>query len=161
MIVSMWMTTKIVTISVDANIAEAAQLMAERGVRRLLVVKSPKDDSQLVGIVSAGDILHASPPDENPFAVLPGQSAKDIVTVGKIMTPDPLTVKPNTPIEEAAQLMRTHKIGALPVVRDGKLVGVITESDIFRVLASLFASPEAGVRITFALDKKEDAFNLI
>jgi len=161
MIVGMWMTTDTITIRQDATIAEAAELMAKRRIRRLPVVKSQADNTHLLGIVSAGDILHAFPPNVNPFAVQPRKSAEDFVTVRQIMTANSLTVRPDSPIEEAAQLMRTHKIGALPVVRVGRLVGVITESDIFRVLASLFASPEAGVRITFALDKKEDALSLI
>jgi len=161
MIVGMWMTPVTITIRQDATIAEAAELMANRRIRRLLVVKSQAENTHLLGIVSAGNILHAFPPDVNPFAFQPRQIPEDLATVRQIMTANPFTVRPDSPIEEAAQLMRTHKIGALPVVRDGKLVGVITESDIFRVLASLFASPQAGVRITFALDKKEDAFNLI
>ncbi len=161
MIVSAWMTPNIITIAPDATIAEAAALMAKRRVRRLLVVNPKANDAHLLGIVSATDILHAFPPDVNPFAIEPRHSPDEFLAVHQIMKGNPLTVRPDTPIEEAAHLMRIHKIGALPVVRDAKLVGVITESDIFRAFASLFASPEAGVRITFYLDQKEDAFSLI
>jgi len=135
--------------------------MAKKRIRRLLVAKSNKNGLQLLGIVSASDILHAFPPDVNPFAVEPRLSLEKVVTIQQIMSANPLTVEPDTPIEEAARLMRAQKIGSLPVVRDGSLVGVITQSDIFRVISSFFASPEAGVRITFALEKREDAFGLI
>jgi len=161
MIVNMWMTSNPVTIVPIATIAEGAALMAKKRVRRLLVVKSKTNDSKLLGIVSASDILHAFPPDVNPFAVEPRQSPENVLTIQQIMNANPLTVEPDTPIEEAARLMRAQKIGALPVVRDGKLVGVITESDIFRVFSSFFASSESGVRITFSLENREDAFGLI
>jgi acetoin utilization protein AcuB len=163
MIVSMWMTRELITIGPDAPIAEAAALMAHHRIRRLLVAESHAGEPRLLGIVSAGDILHAFPPDVNPFAVLVRKTSQDHIATREIMKSDLLTVMPDTPIEEAALLMRDRKIGALPVVREGKLLGIITESDIFRAFVALFSSPEAGARITFAIakDKDEDAFGLV
>lgn len=161
MIVSMWMTRNLITIAPDAPIAEAAAVMAKRRIRRLLVVESYRDQARLLGIVSATDILHAFPPDVNPFAVLVRETAEERVATHEIMKSNPLMVMPDTPIEDAALLMRDQKIGALPVVRDGKILGIITESDIFRAFATIFSSPQAGVRITFAIDKFENAFGLI
>ncbi len=161
MTVSMWMTRNLITIGPDTPIAEAAALMAQRRIRRLLVVNSRRGVSHLVGIVSATDILHAFPPDVNPFAVLVRETPQEHAAIREIMKSNPLTVAPEMPIEEAALLMRDQKIGALPVVRDGKPVGIITESDIFRAFVNIFSSPQAGLRITFAVNKYEDAFDLI
>lgn len=161
MIVSMWMSREIVSIAPDRPIAEAADLMASHRIRRLLVTTQETGGPHLVGIVSATDILHAYPPEINPFAVIVPHSSAERKTVREIMRESPITVTPDTPIEEAAQLMRDRKVGAFPVVRDGKLTGIITESDIFRAFASIFSSAEGGVRITFAIDKREDAFHLV
>ncbi len=161
MTVGMWMTRNLITIGPDAPIAKAAALMAQRRIRRLLVVESQQGEPRLLGIVSATDILHAFPSDVNPFAVLVRETAEERVATREIMKSNPLTVMPDTPIEEAALLMRERKFGALPVVREGKLMGIITESDIFRAFVSIFSSPQAGVRITFAVDDHEDAFGLV
>ncbi|MGA2509356.1 MAG: CBS domain-containing protein [Candidatus Acidiferrales bacterium] len=161
MTVGMWMIRNLITIGPDAPIAKAAALMAQRRIRRLLVVESQQGEPRLLGIVSATDILHAFPSDVNPFAVLVRETAEERVATREIMKSNPLTVMPDTPIEEAALLMRERKFGALPVVREGKLMGIITESDIFRAFVSIFSSPQAGVRITFAVDDHEDAFGLV
>jgi acetoin utilization protein AcuB len=161
MIVAMWMSRNLITIAPNAPISEAAALMAQHRIRRLLVAESRGGEPHLLGMVSAGDILHAFPSDVNPFAVLVRKTPEDRVATREIMKSNPVTVTPDTPIEEAAVLMRDQKMGALPVVRDGKLVGIITESDIFRAFVALFSSPEGGVRITFAIAKHEDAFDLI
>lgn len=161
MIVSMWMSRDLVTIGPDRSIAEAADLMARRRIRRLLVVTPQQGEPHLLGIVSATDILHAYPPEVNPFAVVVRQSPAEHTAVREIMKSKLLTVTPETPIEEAAQLMRDRKVGAFPVVRDGKLVGIITESDIFRAFASIFSSAEGGARVTFVIAKGEDAFGLV
>jgi acetoin utilization protein AcuB len=71
------------------------------------------------------------------------------------------TATPEMPIEEAARLMTENKIGALPVLRDRKLVGLITESDIFRAFVSFFEPPERGARITFDISSGEDVFDFI
>ena len=77
------------------------------------------------------------------------------------MTRDPLTTTPDAPIESAARLMRDHKIGALPVVSQHFLVGLITESDIFRALLEVFEAPDRAVRVTFSLSPGEDVLPLV
>ena len=73
----------------------------------------------------------------------------------------PLTISQDVPLEEAAALMRDKKIGALPVVRDKELVGIITESDIFRAFVAIFSASEASTGITFEIQRSEDAFTLV
>ena len=116
---------------------------------------------RLLGIVSAKDVIHAFPPNVNPFAIEGPDARLTHTTVSQIMSVRPLTVTPDTPIEDAATLMCEHKIGSLPVLREQTLVGIITESDIFRAFASLFSADEKGARITFDVTQGEDVFELV
>ena len=154
MIVSMWMTRDVVTVAPQTPVIEAAELMSARRIRRLPVMEA----GQITGIVSARDILHAFPPDVNPFAVLAPPAGSTPVAVEHIMTRHPQTIEADAPIEAAAALMDEKKIGALPVVRAGKLAGLITESDIFRAFASVFAPAANTARITFDVSTGEDIF---
>ena len=159
--VSMWMTRDLLTITPETPATEAAKLMAQNRVRRLLVVEKWDDGLHLLGILSAKDVVHAFPPHINPFAIEGPDARLTPTTVGQIMTANPRTTTPDTPLEAAAALLCAHKIGSLPVVRDKTLVGIITESDIFRAFVSLFGSDEAGARITFDATQGEDVFRLM
>lgn len=161
MIVSMWMTREVITIPPDASVAEAAALMARRRVRRLPVAEKHGKELRLLGMISASDILHAFPPDVNPFAVEAPKERQGATTTGEIMNRQMETTTPATPIEEAAAIMRDQKIGALPVMHEGHMVGLITESDIFRAIVSLFSLPGKGARITFDMSQGEDVFSFI
>ncbi|MGA2248194.1 MAG: CBS domain-containing protein [Verrucomicrobiota bacterium] len=159
--VSMWMSREVLTVQPDTPAAEAARLMAQSHVRRLLVVEQWADGPHLLGIISAKDVIHAFPPHVNPFAIEGPDARLTPTTAGQIMTASPRTVTPETPIEDAAALMCTHKIGALPVLRDKTIAGIITESDIFRAFVSLFGSEGPGARITFDATHGEDVFEII
>jgi acetoin utilization protein AcuB len=135
--------------------------MAEQHVRGLLVVEPWADGPHLLGIVSAKDMIHAFPPHVNPFAIEVPDARLTPTTVGQIMTASPRTVTPETPIEAAAALMCAHKIGALPVLREKTLAGIITESDIFRAFVSLFGADEPGARVTFDATRGEDVFEIV
>jgi acetoin utilization protein AcuB len=157
MIVSMWMTRDVATIEPATPIVEVARIMAVKKIRRLPVVEKKATGLVLCGIVSATDILHASPAHVNPFAAQP-DAGQLHGAASEIMTRHVFTALPETPIEEAACVMRDQKIGALPVVHDHHLAGLITETDIFRAFVSLFEHPEGGLRITFGAAKGEDVF---
>ncbi|MBC7984766.1 MAG: CBS domain-containing protein [Candidatus Obscuribacterales bacterium] len=169
MFVSMWMTPNPTTVEPTTLLTDVATLMARRQFRRVPVVAPGDGAPRLLGIVTASDILHAFPPELNPFSV----AAADMlatqtlnahrmpITASDIMTRDPLTITAEAPIEAAARLMRDHKVGALPVVRDGALHGLISESDIFRALVGIFETNAPGARITFDTSKGEDVFPLI
>ena len=157
----MWMTRTPLTVPPETPVAEAAKLMAQKRVRRLLVVEKHADGPRLLGIISAKDVIHAFPPDVNPFAIIGPDARLTPTTVAQIMTARPRTTTPETPIEDVASQMCAHKIGALPVLRDKSLVGIITESDIFRAFVSLLGSHESGARITFDATKGEDVFELM
>jgi len=159
--VSMWMTRDVATVLPDTSAAAAAKLMAQKHVRRLLVTEPWPNGPHLLGIISAKDVIHAFPPHVNPFAIEGPDAHLTPTTVAQIMTANPRTISPETPLEVAAALMCEHKIGALPVLREKTLAGIITESDIFRAFTSLFGSDEKGARITFDATQGEDVFELM
>lgn len=166
MFVSMWMTRQLSTIGPGTGLAEIAALMSRQRIRRLPVVAGSPAGQKLLGIVSYSDVLHAFPPALNPLAAdaaeqlraLPGGSA---LTASQLMKRDPLATTPDAPIEVAARQMRDHKIGAMPVVNGEVLVGLITESDIFRAMVELFSPAGRALRITFTLSDHEDVLPLL
>jgi acetoin utilization protein AcuB len=161
MIVSMWMTRDLITIEPNTPITKAAAMMAAKRVRRLPVVEQHLGSPHPVGIITATDILHAYPPEVNPFAVTAVNPQQSHITAAQIMSRSLHTVVPETPIEEAARLMREEKISTLLVVQKMKLVGLITESDIFRAFVNILESTRGDVRITFEIIGEEDTFGLI
>jgi acetoin utilization protein AcuB len=169
MFVSMWMTRELITIDPAASLASIAATMARHRIRRLPVVTSSAEGPRLVGIVSHSNVLHAFPPNINPaspnaaesVAELERTSGRPRVYAADLMARDPLVIAPDAPIESAARLMRDRKIGALPVVSKDTLVGLITESDIFRAMVEVFEEPKRAVRITFSLGPDEDVLPLV
>jgi acetoin utilization protein AcuB len=125
-----WMTPNPITIDPLTTLPEAHKLMKECHIRRLPVVEHDK----VVGILTLGDVREASPSDATSLSIFELNYLLAKLTVEKIMTRDPIVIAPTATIREAAQLMLDHKLGGLPVVENDKLVGIITESDIFRVL---------------------------
>ena len=149
MLVSMWMTREVLTVAPDTPLQEAAKLLAENRIRRLPVVRSFASDEVVVGILSKTDVLHAYPPDVNPSRMGPFSGMDELPTVADVMSSPVVSVEATTPLEEAALLMRSRKIGALVVLTEGELVGIITESDIFDAFARLLGGGENPVRVTF------------
>jgi acetoin utilization protein AcuB len=169
MFVGMWMTRELITVDPAATLAHIAATMARRKIRRLPVVNATPEGPQLLGIVTHSDVLHAFPADINPFAAIAADSIVTLESSGRqarvyaadLMTRDPQVTAPDAPIESAARQMRDRKIGALPVVSQGILVGLITESDIFRALVEVFEARDRAVRITFSLKPGEDILPLV
>lgn len=135
-----WMTGNPVTCSSTTTLPDAHKIMTERKIRRLPVV----DNGQLVGIVTRGDVRGAQPSGATTLSIYELNYLLAKLTIGSIMTKDPVRVTPATPIPEAARLMLEHKVAGLPVVEAGRLVGIITESDIFRMVVRLWGQPEAA-----------------
>lgn len=127
-----WMTTNTITIPPSTTLPQAQQLMMENNIRRLPVVWRGK----LIGILTFGDIREAKPSDATSLSVYELNYLLDQLTVKDIMTPNPITIGLNSTIREAAQLMLDYKIGGLPVLDNGLLVGIITESDFCRLLVN-------------------------
>ena len=125
-----WMTPNPVTITPKTTLPEAHRLMKERKIRRLPVL----EDGRLVGVVTLGDIREAEPSAATSLSVWELNYLLDTLTIDKIMRRNVLSVSPHTSIRDAAAMMLAHKISGLPVLDHDRLVGVITEWDIFRML---------------------------
>lgn len=126
-----WMTPNPITVNSRTPLPEAHQLMMTHRIRRLPVV----DDGVLVGIVTRGDIRGAQPSEATSLSIYEIHYLLSRLTVGQIMSRPVITVAPDMTVQAAAALMLQHKIAGLPVVEDGRVVGIITESDIFRMVA--------------------------
>ena len=145
MLVGRRMTRNPITIHPDVSIAEAMEWMNREKVRRFPVVDK---HGKLVGIVTREDLLHASPSSVTSLSVWEISYLLSQVKVGEVMTKEVITVAEDVPLEEAARLMADNKIGCLPVTREGMVVGIITESDIFKIFLELLGAREKGIRLT-------------
>ena len=151
MFVEKWMTPDPQTIPPDMTISEVALEMSRCKFRHFPVVEPTRSGGRLLGIVSKYDIARGFPNDLNPFSV---EVTEDSVPkpVSSVMTKKLITATPDCPIEEAARLLRSNRIGSLPVLRDGQLVGIITESDLFEAFISMTAAKSGGTRIFIESD---------
>jgi CBS domain-containing protein len=135
LLVKDWMTRKVITVDIHTALPDAHKLMRSHKIRRLPVL----DGDTVVGIVTRSDIREASPSDATSLSVWELHYLLSKLSMGEIMTPKPVVILPTATIKDAARLMYTHKIGGLPVVdSEGQLQGIITESDIFRILIAWF-----------------------
>ncbi len=136
MLVGERMTPNPTVITNRATVGQALELVEQHRVRHLPVV----DDSEnLVGIVSEKELLRA-PHDAG---------------VEQVMTTSVVTVTEYTALEEAARIMADHRISSLPVVRHGRLVGLVTETDLFRIFLELLGAREHGVRLTMLVPEEK------
>ena len=127
-----WMTKDVVTVHLDTTLPEAHDLMNKHGIRRLPVVN---DARQLVGIVTKGDVREARPSSATSLNVWELNYLLSKLRVSDFMSRKLITVSPTTSVVEAARLMLAHKVSGLPVVdTNHELLGIITESDLFRVM---------------------------
>ena len=145
MLVKDRMTPKPVTITPEASFPEAFALIREKNVRHLPVVDK---QGSLLGIVAQTDLLHASPSSATSLSIYEMNYLLANLRVSEVMSSPPITVPEDAPLEEAARLMVEKKIGCLPVMRDGNLVGMITETDIFKAFVEVLGGEEASLRIT-------------
>jgi acetoin utilization protein AcuB len=130
------MSTTPVTITADLTVTQALEVIERRNVHHLPVVN---DRGSLVGIITERDLLRA----------------KGNEVVENLMERRVITVTEYTPLENAARIMADHKIGSLPVMRDGKLVGIITQTDLFKVFLELLGAREPGVRLTMLVPEEK------
>ncbi len=133
MLVGRRMRTSLITVTKEATLAQARELFHSHRIRHLPVVEGDR----LLGIVTDRDIRQAAPSSAAGFK--PDQIAAFLaqIPVTEAMVRNVRTVSPFTTVEEAAKLMIEHKIGCLPVTEADKLVGIITETDLFKVLLEL------------------------
>jgi acetoin utilization protein AcuB len=157
MLVSNLMSRDPVTVTDKTPIDDALRLMREKKVRRLPVLNAR---GKLVGIVAEKDILYASPSPATSLSIHEIHYLLARLTVAEIMTKKVFTTTEDTPLEEAARVMADQRIGALPVMHDGKLVGIITETDIFKGFVELLGAREPGVRMTLKMPEGQGVLPL-
>ncbi len=144
MLVGERMSRPVIAITKDMPIHEALALFKKEHIRRAPVLQN----GQLIGIVSDKDLLNASPSPVSSLSVWEMNYLLSKVTVQEVMTRKVLTVQTDTPIEEVARLMSDNKIGGIPVMDDHKVVGMITETDLFKTFLELMGARASGVRVT-------------
>jgi len=144
MLVKDRMTPNPVTITPDTSFPEAFRIMREKKIRHLPVM----DKKKLVGVVARTDLLHASPSAATSLSVFEINYLLANLHIREVMSSPPITVPEDAPLEEAARVMVERKIGCLPVMRDGMLVGLITETDIFETFVEVLGGKEASLRVT-------------
>jgi acetoin utilization protein AcuB len=145
MLVGRRMTANPITVRPDVSIAEALEQMRREKVRHFPVVDK---EGKLVGIVSRQDLLYASPSSVTSLNVWEVTYLVSRIKVREVMTKKVITASEDMPVEEAARVMADNKVGCLPVVRDQIVVGIITESDLFRIFLELFGAREKGIRLS-------------
>jgi acetoin utilization protein AcuB len=144
MLVKHRMTPNPVTITPDVKVPDALKLTREKGINYLPVLGKR---NKLVGIVSRNDLMQAAPSKATTLSVFEANYLLAHLEVREIMN-EPITVSGDTPVEEAARLMVQKEIGCLPVMRRKDLVGIITETDIFKVFVEVLGGGDPVLRIT-------------
>ena len=145
MLVKERMSRHPISIRPDASLYDALRVMKDDKVRRLPILD---EDGNLVGIVLEKDLLYASPSPATTLSVHEMNYLISRITVADLMSRDVITIEEDCPLEEAARIMVDNRIGGLPVMRGDTLVGMITESDLFKVFLELLGARTWGLRVT-------------
>jgi acetoin utilization protein AcuB len=157
MLVGERMSSPVITLVPEMPVAEALSLMKRSHIRRAPVLKN----GLMIGIVSDKDLLNASPSAATSLSVWEMNYLLSKVAVKDVMSKKVLFVSEDTPIEEAARVMADNKIGGLPVMRGQAVVGMITETDLFKIFLEFMGAREPGVRVTAIIsDRRGTLANL-
>ena len=144
MLVGERMSRPVISITKSMPIHDALALFKKEHIRRAPVIQ----DGRLIGIISDKDLLNASPSQVTSLSVWEMNYMLSKITVREVMTRKVLTVQMDTPIEEAARIMADNKIGGVPVMKTDKVVGIITETDLFKIFLELMGARARGIRVT-------------
>jgi acetoin utilization protein AcuB len=150
MLVGERMSRPVITVAPDAPINDVLAMFKKEHIRRAPVIKN----SKLVGIITQTDLLNASPSPVTSLSVWEMNYLISKVTVARVMTRRVRVVDVNTPIEEAARIMADYKIGGLPVMNLGRVVGMITETDLFKVFLEMMGARQKATRVTATIPDK-------
>jgi len=150
MFVSDWMTRKVFIIAPDSSVSDAVKLMKEKKIKHIPVVK----DERLKGIISDRDIREFMPSKATSLDVYELHYLLATTKVKEMMKTKVFTITADSAVEEAAMLMFDYNIGSLPVVEDGKVVGIISDRDIFRVLVDITGVRHGGHRVAITVEDR-------
>ncbi len=152
MLIRNWMTSEVITVTPGTSVSRASSLMQKHSIRRLPVVDT---EMNVVGIVSDRDIKAASPSKATSLDVHELQYLLSELKIKDIMTNKPTCVSPNDSVEHVAMLMEDNSYGGLPVTEDDKLVGIITDYDIFKMLLTITGARRGGIQLAFRRKENE------
>ena len=147
------MSRPVISVSPDSSINDVLAMFKKEHIRRAPVVK----DGKLVGIVSERDLLNASPSSATTLSIWELNYLISKVKIKSVMSKKVITVNKDTPIEGAARIMADKKIGGLPVVDGDRIVGMITETDLFKIFLELMGARDNALRVTATIDDKPGA----
>lgn len=153
MLVGQYMTRNVITVGPDTSHRTALDLMREKNIRRLPVVQG----NRLVGIVSLEDLLSTAPSPATTLSMYEIVSLLDQLKVSQIMVHPVITVGPECPLQDAAQIMLENRVGCLPIMQGGEVAGIITETDIMRVLVILLGGGQPGMNLTLRIKDEPGA----
>ena len=153
MLVKNRMTTEVITLNPDQTLLKAMTLIQQKRIRHLPVVQEGK----VVGMVTERDIRKAGASDSSSLSIFELNYLMDQIKVSSFMSKKVISVSPDEPIEAAAKLIYDHKIGALPVVDENRLVGLITSSDILETFIEVLGINEPSVRVELELENRVGA----
>lgn len=145
------MTPDPITATPETSVKEALELLRSSPFRHLPVVD---EAGQLVGITTEKSLVYASPASDVSLSVFEVNYLLSRMRLEQVMTRDVVTVQPDLPLEEAARVMIDHRIGCLPVVDEGRLVGIISDTDIFRVFVEGLGGGHPSLRITIVIPER-------
>jgi acetoin utilization protein AcuB len=143
MIVEKRMSKQVVTVSPNLSLTDAISLMKQEKIRHLVVVEKDK----LVGLVTQNDLENALPSQATSLSIWEMNYLIEKILVKNVMIKDVVTANEEMPVEEAARLMVDNKISCLPVLRGKEVVGIITETDLFRIFLEVLGARQKGVRV--------------
>lgn len=159
MLVRHWMTKDVFTVTPETSMLKANKLMKEHRIGRLPVVDG---DGRVVGIVSDRDIRSASPSQATTLDMYEIYYLLSEVRIKDIMTANPLTIDQHETVESAAMILEEKGFGGLPVVdAQGNLVGIITSSDLFKVLLNITGARKGGVQMGFSVPDRKGGMRAI
>ncbi|OSS42987.1 CBS domain protein [Desulfurella amilsii] len=143
MLVRDFMTKNVITAQVEEKVSNAITKMKENNIKHLPII----DKDKIFGIISIKEIEEYSPSKATSLDIFELHYLLSKITLKEIARRDVITITPDIPIEEAGAIMYKNRIGSLPVLENDKLVGIISDRDIFKLLISITAAQSKGVRI--------------
>jgi len=154
MIIEWKMTKNPITCNPEMSLSDAEKLMKTSHVSQLPVLDKHQ---KLVGIITQKDLLHASPSPATTLSIHEMAYLLSRLTVSKIMTKKVITIPKSITTEEAAMMMIDQGLSCLPVMEGDKLIGILTMTDMFKILLELFGAREFGIRVSFSVNDKVGA----
>ena len=146
-----YMTRNVVTVHPQDYLVDVRKSMQDQGVRHIPVV----DSGKLVGIVSLNTIRDAAPSKATDLSIHEVHYLLSKMKISEVMKRDVITCGPGDHVEDVAKIMQTKRIGAVPVVEKGQLVGILTNDDMFRILMKMLGMDTPGKRITLEMERGE------